>query len=56
MPRRRLECPDIVVDQAAETKYKTRDEAWQAIRPVLARILAQVILREPGKKGRRKRG
>ncbi|MCL4302330.1 MAG: hypothetical protein KJ077_41965 [Anaerolineae bacterium] len=37
------ECPRIVVVQAAEPKFNTRDEAWQVIGPILARILAQTI-------------
>jgi hypothetical protein len=33
----------MVIIQAAEPKYKTRDEAWQVVGPILARILAQTI-------------
>lgn len=37
------ERPRIVVVQAAQPRYKTRDEAWKAVGPIWARILAQVI-------------
>ncbi|TET52816.1 MAG: hypothetical protein E3J64_04510 [Anaerolineales bacterium] len=43
---KRLECPRIVVVQAAELKFKTVEEAWAAIGPVLARVIAAAILRE----------
>jgi hypothetical protein len=38
-----LECPNITIVRAAEPKFKTRDEAWQVVGPILARILAQKI-------------
>jgi|GEM_PF-5480676 len=43
---KRLACPRIVVSQANEPKHATQDDAWAAVRPVLARILAQAILHE----------
>jgi hypothetical protein len=43
---KRLECPRIVVVQATELKFATVDEAWAAIGPVLARVIAAAILRE----------
>lgn len=45
---KRLGCPRIVVVQAEQLKHATREEAWAVVGPVLARILAQVILREEG--------
>jgi hypothetical protein len=42
---KRLECPRIVVVQAAELKFATVDEAWAAVRPVLARATTAAILR-----------
>ncbi|GAB4537146.1 MAG: hypothetical protein Kow0063_23480 [Anaerolineae bacterium] len=46
---RRLACPSIIVIQANRPKYATRDEAWAVVGPVLARILAQTILRDQEK-------
>lgn len=43
---KRLECPNITIVRAAEPKFKTRDEAWQVVGPILARILAQTISSE----------
>lgn len=43
---KRLECPHITIVRAAEPKFKTRDEAWQVVGPILARILAQTISSE----------
>lgn len=43
---KRLECPNITIVRAAESKFKTRDEAWQVVGPILARILAQTISAE----------
>ncbi len=40
---KKRECPRIIVVQTAEPKFNTRDEAWQVIGPILARILAQTI-------------
>lgn len=40
---KRLECPNITIIRAAEPKFKSRDEAWQVVGPILARILAQTI-------------
>ena len=64
MPRgKRLPCPRIIVVHADQPKYASRDEAWAVAGPVLARILAQTILREQDerernnkKKTTRKRG
>ena len=53
---KRLECPRIVVVQATELRFETVDEAWAAIGPVLARVIAAAILREEqGVGGRRGR-
>ncbi|MBN1136837.1 MAG: hypothetical protein JXM73_09635 [Anaerolineae bacterium] len=43
---KRLACPRIVVVEAEELKYASRDEAWAAVGPILARILAQTIRQE----------
>jgi hypothetical protein len=43
---KRLVCPRIVVVQAAEPRFASRDDAWAVAGPILARILAQTILRE----------
>lgn len=43
---KKLECPKIIVVQAAEPKFKTRDEAWHVIGPIFARILAQTISKD----------
>lgn len=40
---KKRECPRIIVVQAVKPKFNTRDEAWQVIGPILARILAQTI-------------
>jgi len=50
---KRLACPRIVVTQAAQPRFTTREEAWDVVGPVLARILAQTILREQAKQERR---
>jgi hypothetical protein len=54
MPRgKRLPCPRIVVVRADRPKYASRDEAWAVACPVLARILAQIILREEDERERK---
>jgi len=42
----RLACPHIVVFHSNQPKYASRDEAWAAVGPILARILAQIIAYE----------
>lgn len=49
---KRLSPPRIVVCCAAQPRYASRDEAWQAVGPVLARILAHVIMHEKAEQER----
>ncbi len=44
----RLACPHIAVFHSNQPKYANRDEAWAAVGPILARILAQIIAHEQG--------
>jgi hypothetical protein len=41
----RLKCPPLVVMHAQEPYFKSRQEAWAVVGPILARLLAQTIMR-----------
>ena len=43
---KKIECPRIVVVQAAEPKFATVEEAWAAVGPVVARLVVAAILWE----------
>ncbi len=43
---KRLAGPRIIVSHSNQPKYASRDEAWAVVGPTLARILAQIIMRE----------
>jgi hypothetical protein len=44
----KLKCPRIVVVQAAEPRFATVEEAWAAVGPVIARLVAAAILKDDG--------
>lgn len=43
---KKLHCPRIILVPAKQPKYSSRDEMWTVVGPILARVLAQVILQE----------
>lgn len=43
---KKIQPPKVVVKVVECPKFETQDKMWEAVGPVLARIIAQTILRE----------
>lgn len=54
MPKgKQLPPPEIIVKQADELKFASQEEAFEVVGPILARMIAQTILRENEEKKRK---